>query len=89
MVAAVKHGAGQLVEAGIEQHEVIFGYLFDCADLGQQDARIAGEVSPRLNLQPDLVADDALDLEPGFVPGRVVSLDVGWSCDCDRDRTPD
>ena len=72
MIAAIKYGAGQFVKTSVEQHEVVVGYPLDRAYLGNKKARIAGKVSTRLDLQPDLATDDEFSFEPGLVPGGII-----------------
>ena len=57
MVRAVEDRPGEIVEAGVEQVERVVVLPLDGANLGHQIAAFGHEISARLDLQPQRVAE--------------------------------
>src|SRR5882757_6170989 len=76
VVTAVKDGAGQFVEARIQEHEMFAGHILDRANLGDEKPGIAHEVSAWFQFEAYPATRDPLGLEPRLVPCCIIFGDI-------------
>ena len=76
MVGAVEDRPGQVVEAGVEQIKRVVVLPLDGANLGHQIAAFGDQVSARLDLQSQRMAEGVLEPPPRGIPQLEVGVQI-------------